>query len=324
MKPNRKKAEQLCSFFAAPNDYLARRRTNTAPTARPNIDLSAIETGGISLEQLGDLNVPVYRYTTQITIHGVWDDTLGYCLGYKYLTKNKNSSIGIRYGAIDGAKKQHLRELCQYSKFSSSHNSTDDCFYISFHKEHKSRALKVYNYLQQHKNLFIGNVSALYDPMFTGRYYVLIDLAAIPESSMKLFEQKILKVTPLKIKLVDARREARRARRQAEDEARQAEHKKLVGIAKAAAVDCLLSAGFQPITPNGKDYRGIIPTYDRESYTSKDYHPAYRLIEVKRRAFGPCYKSITSKNLEALKEHQFDWSKKSRRLTKQVATIYAA
>ena len=321
---NRKKNEKLCSFFAAPNDYLARRRTNTAPNKTPNIDISDIETNGISLEKLDILTVPVYRYQTQITIHGIWPDTIGYCLGYKHLTKNANGSVGIRYGAIDGIKKKHLRSLCQYSRFSAGHTSTDNYFYMSFRSQHKNRAVRVYEYLRKYNDLFIGNVSACYNPL-TGRYYVIVDLAAIPESNMELFKLNILKVTPKKIVAVDMRNAEKQAKREAEEEVQQAEHVKQVTLAKSIATEQLLANGFNPTKPNGSDYKGFLPTYDTEyssDYKSKTYYPAFRLIEVKRKSFGACYMSRTSRSIDDLKAVVFDWHKKSRRVTKNPNVVY--
>lgn len=322
---NRNKSEKLCSFFAMPKDFLAKRKLNTAPNQKPNIFLSGIEQDGISLEQLDILNVPVYRYATQITIHGVWPETNGHCLGYKQIIKNQNNSIGIRYNAIDGQKKKHLLDLCRYSKFNSWHNSTENSFSLSFKSIHKMRALKVFKHLKQYETLFVGGVTAFYDQYLTGRYYIVIDLNAIPESNMKVFEKKILKVTDKKIALINERKAKEQAQKDIENNIRDKKDEDLKKIAISQAIDTLIIAGLKSIIPNGSEFRGFIPTYDSE-YTNgwKDriFYPGYKLIEVKHKAFGRCYKIITHRNFEAIKNHQFDWTKKAHRFDKEIKTIY--
>ena len=61
----------------------------------------------MTLEALQDIGVPVLRYSTQITIHGLipaFNDAkrVG---GYRNLIRNGNGSVGVKYGAIDAAKK---------------------------------------------------------------------------------------------------------------------------------------------------------------------------------------------------------------------------
>jgi len=96
-----------------------RKRSNRAPNTTPNLSLADID-GGIDLEQLDALGVPVFRYETQVTIHGTWPE-LSYnarfdALGYKSLIRNKNGSLGVRYTAIDATKKQTLASAISLAK----------------------------------------------------------------------------------------------------------------------------------------------------------------------------------------------------------------
>ena len=91
-------------------DDKARRVSNVAPNTVANITAAELE-AGVTLERLDELNVPVLRYGTQITIHGVLpdfdpDSRPG---GYRAAVKNGNGSVGVRYGAVDASKKQMLR-----------------------------------------------------------------------------------------------------------------------------------------------------------------------------------------------------------------------
>lgn len=99
------------TLFSKDTGYDTRHVLNLS-SQRPNILLADIETNGISLEELAVLNVPVCRYKTQITIHGTFPQSeLGYCdaTGYKSLVLNKNQSVGVRWIAVDGAKKRLVK-----------------------------------------------------------------------------------------------------------------------------------------------------------------------------------------------------------------------
>jgi hypothetical protein len=61
---------------------------------------------GITLETLNELDLPIFKYTTQITIHGLFDKLTQQRIGgYKWIFQNKNKSIGIKWNAIDYEKK---------------------------------------------------------------------------------------------------------------------------------------------------------------------------------------------------------------------------
>jgi hypothetical protein len=91
-------------------DYKARRVSNVAPSTRANITAEELESG-VTLERLDALNVPVLRYSGQVTIHGLPPDFDANARpgGYKAVVKNGNGSVGVRYGAIDAGKKALLR-----------------------------------------------------------------------------------------------------------------------------------------------------------------------------------------------------------------------
>lgn len=99
------KAETINKSFVGVVDDKARRRTNQSCQIA-NISAREIE-GGIDIETLEKINVPVYKYGTQITIHGQLPDVKNdRALGYKAIFKNQNGSIGVKYVAIDGRKKE--------------------------------------------------------------------------------------------------------------------------------------------------------------------------------------------------------------------------
>ena len=89
-------------------DTKARRITNVS-TKQATITAQEIE-DGVTLERLNDIGVPVFRYKTQVTIHGKLPDFNPDVKvnDYRWVFKNANGSIGIRYGAIDAAKKRTM------------------------------------------------------------------------------------------------------------------------------------------------------------------------------------------------------------------------
>ena len=96
-------------------DEKARRVLNTS-NKPANITAEEIEKG-VSIESLESLNVPVYRYKTQITIHGVLPDIGNEIVnGYKSIIQNGNGTCGVRYIAVDGAKKAIVRRVARCVK----------------------------------------------------------------------------------------------------------------------------------------------------------------------------------------------------------------
>ena len=106
-------------------DTKARRVLNAAPELAATITAEQLETG-VTLEQLEALNVPVFRYATQITIHGRLPDfnASSRPAGYKAVFLNQNGSVGVRYSAIDAPKKLLLVRACRAAKSVWKANNT--------------------------------------------------------------------------------------------------------------------------------------------------------------------------------------------------------
>lgn len=107
------------------NDSKTRRRSNISNRVA-NITAEEIE-NGVDIETLEKINVPVFRYQTQITIHGKLPGLSNYrVMGYKSLFENANGSIGVKYVAIDGKKKSIIvsaYNLCKETTVSVLINS---------------------------------------------------------------------------------------------------------------------------------------------------------------------------------------------------------
>ena len=98
-------------------DDKARRVLNVAPDMAANITAEELE-AGVTLERLATLNVPTFRYSTQVTIHGRLPDFNPSARpgGYRSLFLNQNGSAGVRYAAIDAGKKDLIARACQATK----------------------------------------------------------------------------------------------------------------------------------------------------------------------------------------------------------------
>lgn len=115
----------------APRDDKARRRANAAPGYTLPFTADSLESG-VDLETLLALPVPVYAYSTQITIHGMLPDhaaSVGMACGYKHLSPNQNGSLGVRWGAIDGRKKALLINSLRW--LNRDTNPKDNLWYVS-------------------------------------------------------------------------------------------------------------------------------------------------------------------------------------------------
>jgi hypothetical protein len=85
---------------------------------------------GVTIEQLDQMmeseKLPILKYGTQITIHGVFPELSNhYIHGYKNLIQNKNKSIGVKYNAIDEGKRVQMAKRLSCIGINYSRNSTD-------------------------------------------------------------------------------------------------------------------------------------------------------------------------------------------------------
>lgn len=122
-----KKTEELFS-----RDFMCdkKHKLNTSPKAIPTAILDEIETKGLTLERIEELTAngyDIYKYATQITLHGTCDELSkdGRIGWYKCLALNKNKSIGIKWIAVDREKKERIIDLLEESGWKSVSNSTE-------------------------------------------------------------------------------------------------------------------------------------------------------------------------------------------------------
>lgn len=130
MNINKGKIEQV---FSETGNFDKKNKLNRSHKKVNQDILDQIE-NGITIEQLEILckSIPVFKYKTQITIHGLFPELENqYINRYKCLIQNKNLSIGVKYNAIDSHKKSEIRELVRNAGFSTEYNSTENYIYKS-------------------------------------------------------------------------------------------------------------------------------------------------------------------------------------------------
>jgi hypothetical protein len=159
-------------------DTKTRRRTNVTQK-RANITAAQIEEG-ITIEALTAINVPVYQYETQVTIHGILPDFTGDRVnGYKALTRNKNKSIGVRYIAIDAEKKSRIAATLKHlGKWSCQTSSTAFTLFKCF--EQKPEMVESYKAVP--RALIQGSIYG--GQLMCGRYGLFVDVGSIKEVNM--------------------------------------------------------------------------------------------------------------------------------------------
>lgn len=172
------KFQEIIAQSGVVEDCKARRITNVSGT-QANITADEIE-DGVTIERLESLNVPVFKYTTQITIHGKlpeFSDTARPG-GYNSIVRNQNGSIGVRYVALDGEKKQRIVRVSRLSEkreWNAHINSKG--LTISRYFSDREECLTAYRAFP--RDLYAGSCMAAEGAY--GGYYVIADVGAIYE-----------------------------------------------------------------------------------------------------------------------------------------------
>ena len=245
------------TFFELSN-YDSKNITNKGNKVIPQTALDKIESEGVTLEFLQGLNMPVYKYRTQITIHGLFPELQhNYLGGYKNLFQNKNLSIGVKWQVVDYAKKDRIyKAVTGYlENWTRRHNSTDFFIYKTSKsftdKETYKTLLEAAKADISHidKKLFFGNCGVYLSQTLWGGYFLVsyINIGAILEANVIPCIENITKVSMAAI-------EAKEADKQAKYEAREKQRKAEYAAemeAKKAKQAPLMEAARQILTDAG-------------------------------------------------------------------------
>lgn len=123
------KKDQITNLFSASFSCDKKHRLNTTAKTLPVGLLKELSSDGLTLERVDALlseGYDIYRYQTQLTVHGVCKEVLPEIrFGYKTLTVNKNGSVGVRWVGVDRAKKLGIISVLKQFGWSGVSNSTD-------------------------------------------------------------------------------------------------------------------------------------------------------------------------------------------------------
>ena len=143
-----------------------------------------IENEGLTSEILDEMKVPIFKYQTQVTLHGVFNNlNTNYIGGYKNLFLNGNKTLGVKYNAIDFGKKKQIAQIVGRYKWYFNRNSVGDCFIQSFNSKEKDEALALYKSIDVSKYYASKYIYAL-NCWGLMTYYVEVVLRAIYENEV--------------------------------------------------------------------------------------------------------------------------------------------
>ena len=231
--------EVLWSQSGIEYDTVARRRSNTC-TEVANITAAELKSSP-SIESLMRLNVPVYRYKTQVTIHGVLPETeFKNVTGYQCIVQNGNGTIGLKYVGIDGEKKVIIRKVASVVK--SDWCSVLDSRGLVIWRDFDNPADCKTCYETLSADHFYGRAQGYkFYPMWRDipKYRVELSVDAIPADSLWSFIGMVYGVDEQGyLAAVEAENERKRLR-ELEYAEREAENKKLRELQRVAALEAV-------------------------------------------------------------------------------------
>lgn len=245
-------------------NYDSKNITNKGHKSISQADLDKIESEGVTLEFLQSLKVPVFKYRTQMTIHGYFPELQNnYIGGYKNIFQNKNKSIGVKWQAVDFEKKTRIykaiKDFCP--GWFIRHNSTE--FLIEKTSPPLSRAeVKAFVETEKaqmakiDKSLFFGN-SGMYLGEYFGQFFVVsyINIGAILETNVT---KCIENIAGASMSEIEAKQAADKARQEAEYEQRKLERLKEIETKRIKQAP-LMEAARKVLIENGYIFKEKVP-----------------------------------------------------------------
>lgn len=181
-------------FFENSVNFDTKKILNVSDKKVSKSILDAIETDGLTLEMIDKIDLPIFKYKTQVTVHGLFDELKNnYIFGYKNLFQNKNKSIGVKYTAIDEIKRQAIKDKLKCLKIGYHKNSNETVFFKQvrvFNEQDYKTGLEVLKPLfdKIDTSLFYGDKQLVLEPAMGCKYLSLyFTISAIYEANISLF-----------------------------------------------------------------------------------------------------------------------------------------
>ena len=187
------------------DDNFAYDKKHKVNTSSKNLPLDVMDNinKGVTLEQLNNLTskgYDVYKYATQITIHGICNElTDNNVFLYKSLILNKNKSLGVKWIAVDAEKKANICKTLEYFGWTTIRSST---------KNYPTRVARFSNKEDAEKQCaaYRNIIDRIENNMFYGSYNIYIgEIFSMYFAVIELFINGIKQenVTPLLEKILD-------------------------------------------------------------------------------------------------------------------------
>lgn len=185
----------LETLFDSQSGYDSKNITNKSEKRVQQTYLDAIERGVTSeeLEAMAKAGLKIFKYKTQITIHGLFPELGNNRIGgYTNLFQNKNQSIGVRYNAIDEQKRARIAAKLKYIglKYTRDSNGCQYTLTWEVNKSNWDEKLKAIFALKSKidTSLFTGNVYVQKGQAWGIVYLCLtLQISIIPEKNVQPF-----------------------------------------------------------------------------------------------------------------------------------------
>lgn len=178
------------------NNFDAKNILNRSQGVVSQEIIDQIESGGITSEMLQGFPFPIFKYRTQITLHGKFNTDRDYYItgGYKNLIINKNKSLGVKYSAIDMQKKLFINKVLRLeeSRFFMDINSSHSVIgaYLVYSETNLETMKQVFKLLPTN---YIGFSQLYLSQSMFGTYIVIkLYLNAIYQSDLFPFLSQLL------------------------------------------------------------------------------------------------------------------------------------
>lgn len=270
---------------------------------------------GLTSEYLESFPYPVYRYMTQITLHGVFKPTdinLLMVGGYQNVIVNQNKTIGIKYNAIDYEKKKRIGRYLKPYGYEYFRDSSGDDYSKSFiHKEEVLRAYRGIDVSQ-----FLATKYVMYNP-FTGRFYLRISLKAIYEREIWSFLTAVTGQTRQQIEASYEQAQAEDRRKQANYE-QQAAANRIEAQARKGQLADTLKREYEPQLAglpmwDGKFKEGL--TVVRATGIGYRDEPGFRMYTLQKK--GGWFQAVKGEFGELSKRPKLEFVMKSDKVTER-------
>lgn len=195
------KMTKVASIFRCDGKCDKKHKLNTSAKAVPVELLEQVEAGCSieTLEKIAGKNFDIFKYGTQITIHGIFPNANTRRIGGRYvnLIQNKNKSVGVKYTAIDHDKKERLFDMLNsLGLFYIAENSMNYYIYKMKQIKNESEVGIVSSEFRElsekiNKDLFFGNVDCFIsrDPFYRTFAVLVVNINCFYERDFeRIFE----------------------------------------------------------------------------------------------------------------------------------------